>query len=127
MRERIYRRVENFPGEMFEIGLSRRIRKKLRTYRMADWLAYRTYAETDYISIDWIRDQLRTKRCQICQCELKLIERNTLMQFSVDRLDDNVAHIKANCQIACLKCNKAKAYPCLPIERGEVLLRNKII
>lgn len=94
------------------IGLAPRIRKKVKTCRVADVKAERSYKKSDYIDISWVKEALRKAdyKCKLCQVKLKLVDWNWLdgEQFSIDRIKNSIAHVKSNCQITCLKCNKEK-------------------
>lgn len=105
---------DGFPGEKYApviIGLAPRIRKKIKTCRLADFRAYRTYKLTDYIDIEWTKQALHKAKykCALCGVKLELVDSSTMTQFSIDRLNNRIAHVKNNCQITCLKCNKAKS------------------
>ena len=72
---------------------------------------YRWYKEADYITIEWVKEQLtKSSKCRLCGTELKLVEwePDDPKQFSIDRLKNWVAHVKSNCQIICLGCNRKK-------------------
>jgi hypothetical protein len=57
----------------------------------------------DYITLPWVLDELKnTDVCYYCKDELN--EDN----FSIDRKDNNLNHIKENCQIICRNCNVSK-------------------
>lgn len=91
------------------MSLTHRIRKKIRTCQRADWERYRVVAKGEYITIAWVKRQLElnNNHCQLCKTELLLTNwaPTCLQQFSIDRIDNKVRHIQANCQITCLGCN----------------------
>jgi hypothetical protein len=61
----------------------------------------------------WVRQFIidNDNKCHYCKKELVLCsyEKYAENQFSIDRKDINKPHIKDNCVICCLKCNKYKA------------------
>ena len=60
----------------------------------------------EYITVKWVLDTLKkVKTCKYCKGCLDISGQNC---FSVDRLDNKLAHVKTNCQIICLKCNVSK-------------------
>jgi len=65
----------------------------------------------EYIDVQWIKDTMnKTKCCKgVNQKECnRLFDFFDNESFSVDRIDSNIGHIKMNCQILCLSCNKSK-------------------
>ena len=65
----------------------------------------------EYIDVAWIKDTMNSTKC--CkgfgqkECN-RLFDFYDNESFSVDRIDSNIGHIKMNCQILCLSCNKSK-------------------
>ena len=93
------------------MSLNHRIRKKIRSHKNSDWFMYRHYRANDYITIQWVKDQLtQSSNCRLCSVKLKLVDwsPDDPLQFSIDRLNNKIAHIKSNCQITCLHCNRKK-------------------
>lgn len=88
------------------------IAQKIRNYKRNDNVANRPFSEEEYITPLWVEEHLIScdNRCEICQKELKITgyEGCDTEQFTVDRIDDSLAHLKTNCQITCLLCNLSK-------------------
>jgi hypothetical protein len=60
----------------------------------------------EYITIEWVQEKLKkTKTCKYCKNHL---DTSGSQCFSIDRIDNNIAHTESNCQIICLKCNVSK-------------------
>jgi hypothetical protein len=65
----------------------------------------------DYITVEWIKDKISKTKC--CtgvnnkECN-RLFDYNDVDSFSVDRINNDVAHFKENCQIICRSCNSSK-------------------
>ena len=43
-----------------------------------------------------------------CQMKANKYAMNDGKQFSIDRIDSNMGHIKGNIQLLCLECNRSK-------------------
>jgi hypothetical protein len=75
---------------------------RITSHKTSDVLAGRELIG-DFVDIKWGLDMLqKTKTCRYCRVDLD--ESN----FSIDRLDNNMCHSKANCQIICTHCNISK-------------------
>jgi hypothetical protein len=79
--------------------------------RSTDREAGRTYNETDYITVDFLRDLLKQQNglCAYCKDEMKYgkgINRNTNPSgLSIQRIVTTIAHIQTNCVFTCMLCN----------------------
>lgn len=71
----------------------------------------REYDDNDYITVDWIINELARceNKCFHCKKQLKLTEFDYKDndQFSVDRIFNDLAHEPENCVISCWGCNDA--------------------
>jgi hypothetical protein len=76
---------------------------RIHGYQVQDDIAKRNHLPTAYITEDWIRRQL-VKQDHACYACGEKVDRSN---WSVDRKNDSLAHIRSNCAIACLACNKA--------------------
>jgi len=80
--------------------------------KQSDKKSNRTYDEDEYITEDFLNELWvkQNEKCfyECCECKLTL-EFNTNFrnptQISVQRLNNDIAHIKDNCVLSCLKCN----------------------
>ena len=72
------------------------------SYKNQDKARNMIYNESDYITYQWINDQLIKQKyiCNVCQ--------DVINNLSVDRIDNKISHIKSNCQCVCLQCNRSK-------------------
>jgi len=88
------------------------IAQKILNYKRNDQIANRPYTEEDYITALWVAERLICcgNKCELCQKELKIAgyEGYDTDQFSVDRINNNLAHLKTNTRITCLHCNLAQ-------------------
>jgi hypothetical protein len=67
---------------------------------------YNRYDEINYIDYDFCKELIKEsgKFCYYCDIELQYIEYNKTLA-TIERLDNNIGHIKENCVIACKNCN----------------------
>jgi len=75
----------------------------------------RTYEEEEYITEDYLNELWikQNEKCfyEDCECKLTLDFNKDFRnptQISVQRLNNDIAHIKDNCVLSCLKCNFSK-------------------
>jgi hypothetical protein len=74
----------------------------------------------DYITDDWIlQEHRKTPRCSKCNAYMSF-EKNSSSKLTVDRIDNNLAHIVSNCRLLCKSCNvRLKHYDAMPLV-GEI-------
>jgi len=67
---------------------------------------YNRYDETNYIHYEFCKELIQEcgKTCYYCDIELQYIEYNSTLA-TIERLDNDIGHIKENCVIACRTCN----------------------
>ena len=67
------------------------------------------YDEINYIDYDFCKELIQEsgKFCYYCDIELQYIEYNSTLA-TIERLDNDIGHIKENCVIACRSCNYSK-------------------
>ena len=61
----------------------------------------------DFIDKEWVlntREEQQNK-CTVCGIVLQIENMNLHDGLTIDRLDEDVAHVKSNCVINCYKCN----------------------
>ena len=110
-RERIIASVALTIKEHKQTDLDFLIKTKVNGVRVADAKAGRQYTKQDYITVDWVKQQLVEcgSRCFHCQKVLKILryEPQDPDQFSVNRLFLDMEHEQENCVISCWGCNLA--------------------
>ena len=57
----------------------------------------------DYSFVENLIDDSQMKCCY-CECELQNREYNNTL-ITIERINNEIGHVKGNCKIACLKCN----------------------
>ena len=79
----------------------------IRGYTEQDFKARRFIKSVDdYVDVDWITENLKSGSCIYCAEPFDVC--GGMSNFSVDRIDNSLAHVKNNCQICCLMCNSIK-------------------
>ena len=81
------------------------ISNRLMGHIIADKAKQFTWDADNYISVTWIKQQLRAQRSSCYTCAEPLDE-----DWSVDRIDNKLPHIKDNCAIACRFCQNGSCH-----------------
>jgi len=75
----------------------------------------RIYEETDYVDYDFLLGlwETQTGLCgyEQCKCEMVLtfnLETKNPQQITIQRLDNDIAHVKSNVILSCYECNVIK-------------------
>jgi hypothetical protein len=76
-------------------------RRKIEGYRGQDHLANRPWTEKEYITIEWIEQEFKKYNARCSKC----CEGLSYDDFTVDRISNNISHIKTNCRLMCKQCN----------------------
>jgi hypothetical protein len=87
--------------------------EKVTHYKHQDIVAGRQWKQEDYVTADWIKEefgQLDPVCCFLCSTPYETIvsNGNVTSNLTVDRIDNTKAHIKTNCRLCCVDCNRAK-------------------
>ena len=103
---------QNVINNFREAKFKQYFRFKVNNYKLQDKNKNRSFDDKDYITEGWIGDQFM-KNPQCCLCsksfELSINENNDVISdLTVDRINNNLPHIKNNCRLACLHCNCSK-------------------
>jgi hypothetical protein len=105
--------MREYNKQYFKSSLDIILNQKIKNHIKADIKYNRHYNEDDYITIEYAKEMLIkcNNKCSLCNIELKLtnFEFQDKQQFSIDRIDNKLAHIKTNCQITCCHCNHKKS------------------
>lgn len=60
------------------------------------------------VTVSWVKEQLKKqdRKCHFCRGVVKTVgyRSKDKSQFSIDRLDNSIGHIKSNCVISCYEC-----------------------
>ena len=75
-----------------------------------DALAKRAIDDTYYVDNAWVLNQSKKQchRCSRCFEVMNLNNKNDDLDWTIDRVDNSLAHEKGNCTLMCLKCNITK-------------------
>lgn len=93
--------------------LELKMERKLAGYKAQDDKAGRIFNEADYFDVDDFKALLLEQdfRCSVCNNIVSLEWKKGTTdksQFTLDRKENDLAHVKGNCVISCLGCNRAK-------------------
>jgi hypothetical protein len=84
------------------------IRKKHSGYKSQDKLKHK-YDESQHITLDELIDKMISceLKCYYCNQEVMLLynKKKESLQWTLERLNNNLGHYKDNTCISCLKCN----------------------
>lgn len=86
---------------------------KVENYKTQDNKAKREFNKVDYINEEWINNKIEECNyiCMYCKKHMELYideYSNVKSNITVDRINNNLSHIKLNSQICCLNCNRIK-------------------
>ena len=103
-------------AEVKDADLRSRIERKIDGHRKADSDKERRYHPSEYVDTETVLRLLREQGgcCSHCNEEVLLQWKEAAgtrdtRQFSIDRINNNVAHTKNNVVVSCLRCNNAHA------------------
>jgi len=83
------------------------VESKLAHYRAQDATAGRYWSDGEFITVEQVMAMEPVCHCCGAACEW-VYEAGDLSQWTLDRIDNAVAHTATNCRIACLSCNAAR-------------------
>ena len=87
------------------------IERKIYGHMDADRRAGRDWDDDEFITSDDVFELIAKQKsgCALCSKRMQLVwARGDHDQLSIDRIDNDLAHITSNCQLTCLTCNKKK-------------------
>ena len=78
---------------------------RIEAHRAADLAKGFTWDEADYVTSRWVGEALRRQRhsCAMCAEPLDL-------DWSIDRIANELPHIRGNCQAVCRRCQCSSAH-----------------
>lgn len=67
------------------------------------------YDQANFIDYEHVYNLIQesNNQCYYCNCDLQCVKYTSNMG-TIERLDNNIGHIKGNCAIACKSCNNKK-------------------
>jgi len=88
--------------------LNKELKKKIAGYKGQDNKKH-IYDDDNFITLERVYEKLieSKHKCYYCKCDVKIIYNNNRepLQWTLDRIDNNLGHNYDNCVICCLKCN----------------------
>ena len=80
------------------------ISKRVAGHVAADKAKHFSWDAENYITVEWVKKQLRLQRSSCYACA------EPLDDWSIDRIDNKLPHIKDNCAIACRHCQNGSSH-----------------
>lgn len=97
------------PGaEEFQRVLRKSVAERIQGYKDQDLKAGREYEESDFLTADSVMGSLKACNFSCTYCRRELSLSGDLSVWTMDRIDNKLAHIRSNCVVACLSCNCSK-------------------
>jgi hypothetical protein len=82
-------------------------KEKVLSYKLQD-----KKADREFIDAKWITEQLENNKCcRFCKCYYEIFfneDSFIVSNLTVDRINNNLPHIKSNSQLCCHHCNITK-------------------
>ena len=93
--------------------------------RLTDKKKNRTYAKSDYITPDRLKQmrEIQDNKCIYCETELQTYNRKRPNGLTIERLDNNFAHVISNCVICCFHCNVRSAFKTFTTPPSPVMMK----
>ena len=93
--------------------------------RLTDKKKNRTYARGDYITPDRLKQvrEIQDNKCIYCETELQTYNRKRPNGLTIERLDNNFAHVISNCVICCFHCNVRSAFKTFTTPPSPVMMK----
>lgn len=81
------------------------LRNKIYDYKTQDKIAGRTVDEKTFVTAEWFLNKMSDQlmKCHHCGCHFSILDNKS--NFSLDRINNNLAHTMNNCVVACNSCN----------------------
>ena len=83
---------------------------KIDGYMKQDEKANRNYDKKQYINHYWFLDMInKSFECTHCGEAFCKNENGLGWNISADRIDNSLAHLKSNCVLSCIECNRSRS------------------
>jgi hypothetical protein len=87
------------------------LQKKLSGYRTQD-IQKKRFSQDDFVDVAWVRQLIKEKglHCFYCAEPVFLVyeKAREMKQWTLDRIDNEIGHVRGNVVTACLECNLAR-------------------
>ena len=88
------------------------LKLKIENYKRQDLDAKRKINRDKYVDIEWFTKEINGNEvCPLCNSKYYIVlddNNDVRCNISIDRLDNTIPHIKENCHLLCIECNKCK-------------------
>ena len=80
--------------------------------KLTDKKKNRSFNQNNYITPNRLKQirEIQDNKCIYCNTELQTYNRKRPNGLTIERLDNNLAHITSNCVICCFHCNVRSSY-----------------
>ena len=117
-------------NELEEMCL-KEIRKKHSGYKSQDKQKHK-YDEAQHITLDELIEKLMESqlKCYYCNKDLVIVynKKKESLQWTLERLNNNIGHYKENTCISCLKCNLGRRTENYEYyKKGKTMILQKVI
>jgi len=107
------------------------IKKKHSSYKSQDKQKHK-FDETQHITLSQLLDKLKDSqlKCYYCKKEMMLLynKRKEQLQWTLERLNNNLGHYNENTCISCLKCNLGRRTDNHEYyKKGKTMILEKVI
>jgi len=107
------------------------IRKKHSGYKSQDKLKHK-YDEEQHITLDELIDKMieSNLKCYYCNKDVVILynKKKESLQWTLERLNNNIGHYKENTCISCLKCNLGRRTENYEYyKKGKTMILQKLI
>lgn len=87
---------------------------KIENYKKQDKNANRIFNDDEFIDAEFVKElyaKCEMKCCSCCKTPYETFNDNGMIKtnMSIDRIDNDLPHIKSNCRLLCIDCNKTRS------------------
>jgi hypothetical protein len=127
----VLKNIQSNQMSEYEEACIKEIRKKHSGYKSQDKLKHK-YDETKHITLTELIDKLVESqlKCYYCSKDVSILynKKKDSLQWTLERLNNNIGHYKDNTCISCLKCNLGRRTENYEYyKKGKTMILQKLI